>query len=191
METQLPRFPLELVPSRPPGAPNQRALGIFWVRGFLATCARSGLIEKSRHSLIAGDTAARRDSQSESRTRGCVLACDSQWTRAGSRTPRGWGWESLLGLLPPYLNFILGVMSLLMALPAALQHAVLCAGPWAGDLHRGGNWSRGKETPSPAGSVQAPGVCLSPDKLRQPLQRWVPTAYGRSFLALPLQKRDH
>lgn len=40
--------------------------------------------------------------------------------------------------------------------------------PGAGDLQRGGNWSRGEETPSPAGSAQAPGVGLSPEKLAAP-----------------------
>lgn len=74
------------------------------------------------------------------------------------RDTGGWGWESLPGLLPPYVSFILDVM-VLLAPPAALQHIVPCAGALGQGTRRevetSGERRLGKERPSTAGPAQA------------------------------------
>lgn len=106
------------------------------MRRFLPTCLCSGLIETSRWAVIAGDTVGQK--RFPVRTQAYAGASESYGPEQ-TTGHRGAGARKALGVPPPDLSVILGVMSLLLALPGE------------GDMRRGG-----KERPRAAGPAQAP-----------------------------------
>lgn len=99
-----------------PSGPQARSppVFIFWVRCFLPTGASSGLMEKSRCALIVEEHCSLREASSQRAGLKCTIQARelqlTAWHRGDGAGEAGW----LMA------GFILAVISLLLALPAAL-----------------------------------------------------------------------